>query len=69
MWVVLRLQEFAVEVKGPLRFPFPIEMDFKPMIGYLPVYATREAALAEFPGGPLSEVRAVGKGSGKANRN
>ena len=57
MWVVLNFQHFEVEQQGPLRLPVPVKLDFKPMIGYLPVYATREAAEKEFPDSPRAEIR------------
>lgn len=53
MFVVLVLQDF--EVVGTLRFP--VKLDFAPMVGYLPVYATREDAEREFPGHPVAEIR------------
>jgi len=61
MWIVLRVQEFTVEQKGPLRIPFPVELDFGPMVGYLPVYTTLEDAKTDFPNGPFAEVREVQK--------
>ena len=57
MWVVLKVQPFEVEqIEDSYRFPYPFTVDMKPMIGYLPVYATREDALKEFPDAPLAQI-------------
>lgn len=58
MWVVLQLQNFKdFEIKKGVRLPFPIVIDPEKMIGYLPVYETREDALADYPDEQLQEIR------------
>lgn len=53
MIVVMRVQQFEVET--PL--PYLITLDFKPMIGYLPVYSSLEKAKCDFPDGPFMELQ------------
>ena len=61
MWVVLRLQKFEEDTHN---FPLSIKLDFRPLIGYLPVYDTLGDAKKEWPDGPFQEIREVeGKGS------
>ena len=58
MFVVMRLQDFEFE-QSPnqiLRFPFPIVTDKGKMIGFLPVYNTREDALTDFPNAQVIEA-------------
>ncbi|MES2348971.1 MAG: hypothetical protein V4641_15530 [Pseudomonadota bacterium] len=56
MFVVLRLQKFEMQTS------FGIEARLHPdehMVGFLPVYKTREEALADWPEGPVAEIREV----------
>ena len=55
MYVVMRVQNFKVEPVGA--FPIPVSIDPGKMKGYLPVYATREDALADFPNAELVEIK------------
>ena len=58
MFVVMRLQDFEFE-QSPnqiLRFPFPITVVKGKMIGFLPVYDTREDALIDFPNAQIIEA-------------
>ena len=52
MFVVLIIQDFEFE---GLRFP--ITVDVGKMVGFLPVYRTREEALEDFPDAKLAEIR------------
>lgn len=58
MFVVLRVQHFELEPAPgqPLFLPFPVVVDPQKMVGYLPVYETREDALADFPNAELVEI-------------
>ena len=58
MFIVMLLQDFEFE-QSPnqiLRFPFPIVTDKGKMIGFLPVYDTREDALIDFPNAQIFEA-------------
>ena len=57
MFVVCRIQDF--EFESPL--PIPIKVNMGKMLGYLPIYATREDALTDFPNAQLAEIREVEK--------
>ena len=56
MIAVLRVQNFEVEQTGPYRLNIPITLAFKPMIGFLPVYANMEDAQKDYPDGPFQEI-------------
>ena len=56
MFVVLRMQDFEFE---PVNFPLPIKVEKGKMIGFLPVYETKEDALADYPNAKTLEVREV----------
>lgn len=58
MFVVMKIQDFDFE---SLNFPLPVTVDKGKMIGFLPVYATEEDALAEFPDAKLVAVQEVKK--------
>ena len=51
MWVVMRVMPFEFE-SG---LPFPVRV-LTSMVGYLPVYATQEAAEKDFPDAALIET-------------
>jgi hypothetical protein len=53
MFVVMRIQSFDFESKS---LPLPVQIETK-MMGFLPVYATREDALTDFPNAQITEVR------------
>jgi len=53
MWVVCKLQDFEFDS------PIPHEVDAGNMVGYLPVYASVDEALADFPGVKLMAIREV----------
>ena len=55
MWVVCKLQEF--EFDSPL--PLEVKVDAGNMVGYLPVYASADEALVDFPGAKLMPIREV----------
>lgn len=56
MFVVLRLQKFEWQTSFGLKaYLHPDER----MVGFLPVYETREEALADWPEGPVAEIREV----------
>jgi hypothetical protein len=59
MIVVMKIQEWELEQKGPLYCPLPIKVDSGKMIGYLPVYGTIEDAKVDFPDGPFQEIRRI----------
>ena len=61
MFVVLRVQDFEFEPSPQNRFhlPFPVEVDKGKMVGYLPVYANADDALADFPNAKLSLIKEV----------
>ena len=54
MWVVCKLQDFDFE---PLNSPLPVKVDAGNMVGYLPVYASADEALIDFPGAKLMAIR------------
>lgn len=54
--VVLRLVPFAVEA---VNSRIPVSVSAGPMVGYLPVYETREDAEREYPDGPFMRLRQV----------
>ena len=56
MIVVMKVQDFELEQTGPYRLNIPIVLNFRPMIGYLPVYASLEDAKRDFPDGPFQEI-------------
>jgi len=55
MWIVMRMQDFEFEPSRVMGLA--VKIDSGKMIGYLPVYATREDAEAEYPDGPFAQVR------------
>lgn len=59
MFVVMLIQDFEVEPSpgNVLQFPYPITIERGKMVGFLPVYETREDALGDFPEAKLIEVR------------
>lgn len=62
MWVVLRLTEIKVNQAPGMSIPMTAELDTGKIIGFLPVYKTREDARADFPDAPLQEFKGkVGK--------
>ena len=63
MFVVMSIQDFEVEPspKNVIKFPFPITIERGKMIGFLPVYNTKEGALSDFPNSQVLEVREVAK--------
>ena len=54
MFVVMLVQDFEFE---PVNFPLPVHVDNGKMAGFLPVYETREDALADYPDAELAEIR------------
>ncbi len=53
-WVVMKPQRWILDSS----LPFPLELDPNvKMRRYLPVYDSREEALADFPDGPIQECR------------
>ncbi|MBU3914824.1 hypothetical protein KKA14_04755 [bacterium] len=54
MFIVMRMQSFEFEAPN---FPIPIKVEAGTMIGYLPVYETREDALKDFPNNVVIEGR------------
>ena len=63
MFVVMRLQDFEVEPAPNQRFrlPLPVTIDSGKMVGFLPVYDTREDALLDFPEAKLMEIKETHK--------
>jgi len=59
MFVVMKLQDFEFDQTSPLKFPFPVEVDAGNMVGYLPVYASADEALADFPGAKLMAIHEI----------
>jgi len=59
MFMVMTLQDFEVEPSPDslIRIPSQIKIERGKMVGYCPVYATREDALADFPNKEVVEVR------------
>ena len=59
MFVVMLIQDFEVEPAPDnlIRLPVPIKLEKGKMIGFLPVYQTKEDALSEFPNAKIIEVR------------
>lgn len=66
MFVVCKLQEFTFEtIPQPLKTqfghvianPLSVKVDAGKMVGFMPVYATREDALSEHPESELMEIR------------
>ena len=58
MFVVMKMQDFEMEFapNQPFKIPLPIVVEKGRMIGYLPVYNTKEDALSDFPNAKLAEV-------------
>ena len=56
MFVVMLAQKFEFEAVS-FRFPIPVRVDTGKMVGFLPVYETREDALADYPDAELAEIR------------
>lgn len=58
MFVVCKLEQFNLEPSPNqlLRIPLEIEVETK-MVGFLPVYDTREDAIADYPNSELMEIR------------
>jgi len=56
MFVVLKIQDFELDTKA---FPLPVRIEKGKMVGYLPVYATKEDALADYPNAKLAEVEKI----------
>ena len=56
MFIVMELEEFEVEA---VNFPLPVKVDKGNMVGYLPVYASTEEALADYPDAELVPCREV----------
>ena len=59
MFVVMRVQKFEIEPRTSL--DIEVGINAGKMVGYLPVYKTREDALADFPDSQLIEVKENGK--------
>ena len=61
MFVVCKIQDFELEPSPnqPIIFPFSVVVDKGKMVGYLPVYETREDALVDFPKAELIEIREI----------
>jgi len=61
MFIAMSIQDFDMEPSpnNLLKFPFPIKVEAGKMIGFLPVYETREAALSEYPDCQILEARLV----------
>ncbi len=59
MFVVCKVQDFEFEPSPKNRSAFPVEIkvDKGKMVGYLPVYETKEDALADYPDAKLMEIR------------
>lgn len=59
MFVVMLVQDFDFEPapNQPIRLPFPITVEKGKMVGFLPIYNTREDALTDFPNAKIVEVR------------
>ena len=53
MIVVMKLQDFEFEAVNCL---LPFKVDAGKMVGYLPVYASRDDAESEFPGAKYMEA-------------
>lgn len=66
MYVALILQDFDFE---PLNFPLPVSVMKGKLIGFLPVYATKEDALSEFPNREVLEIRKVKNGNYNKGKN
>ena len=60
MFVVMNKQSFEFEAMSPSFHP-NFEIDTGKMIGFLPVYATIEDALAEYPNAKVLEIKEVVK--------
>lgn len=56
MIVVMSLQDFELE---SVNCPFPFKIDAGKMVGYLPVYASRNDAESEFPLAKYMEAHEV----------
>jgi len=56
MWLVLVLAKFEFEPAG---YPLPIRLDPGKMIGFSPIYETKEDALEEYPDAKLMEIKEV----------
>ena len=60
MFVVFRFEEFNFEITPEHSSPPPpILLEKGRMVGFLPVYETREDALADYPDAELREIRLV----------
>ncbi len=61
MFVVMKIQPFKLEQSPDNIYRIPVEIKIEPgkMVGYLPVYDTREDALADYPNANLTEIREV----------
>ena len=59
MFVVNKVKPFEIEEspKNIIHLPFPITFEAGKMIGYLPVYATAEDALSDFPDAELTMIQ------------
>ena len=56
MIVVMRIHDFEFE---PVNCPLPIHVDKGKMIGYLPVYETKEDAMEDYPDAKFLEAKEV----------
>lgn len=61
MFVVLVKENFTFEHLNKIPIKIPVEIDVGKMIGYLPIYATREDALADYPNSILQEIKETKK--------
>ena len=61
MFVVCKIQDFEFEPAHTqcFKFPFSITVDRGKMVGYLPVYETREDAREDYPSAKLLEINEV----------
>jgi hypothetical protein len=58
MFIVMKIQDFKFEESPDniLHLPFPVKIEPGKMIGFVPVYETKEDALSDFPGAVIAEV-------------
>ena len=57
MWVVMRVQDWKIYPTRVLGLE--VVVDPGKSTGYLPIYATKEDAEAEFPDGPFAQVQEI----------
>lgn len=54
LYVVLTLEGFELE---PVNFPYPVKVDTRKMIGFLPVFASLEDLREEYPDANYTRIQ------------